>query len=330
MTSPQHIIINHSGFHPAMRHGMEKLGIIFDQNTWKPTAQQMKPTVACHIWFYECIRHPFKIWRLKRRLSRYNIPLIAWNRDAPHYLNHTKPQRRWILNLANWLRLLDIYATHTLIDEHRTFANLVLFLPNAADSSRYTIGNDPSERLLKLRNSEDYRWDVTFFGGMNGSKYKEDKSREAFFKELGKRLEELNITYCFREADGMSSEDQIHFIQASRINLNFGARCEYGASIASGLPERCYGIPACGGFLLCDKRTHARDDFTPGENWAEYDGLDDCVEKIQYWLAHFDKARDLAERCHTHVLNNHTYAHRAEKLLNAIHAWHAGARGLIK
>ena len=127
----------------------------------------------------------------------------------------------------------------------------------------------------------------------------------------------------------MSVEEQLALIQTSRINLNFGAACDYGTPILSGLPERCYGIPACGGFLLCDKRTHVRDDFTIGENWAEFDGIDDCVEKIKYWLAHFDAARDLAERCHAHVMAHHTYAHRAARLYQALLDWHAGKRGWL-
>ena len=89
------------------------------------------------------------------------------------------------------------------------------------------------------------------------------------------------------------------------------------------------GLVAAGGFLLCDKRTHAKDDFTPGENWAEFDGLEDCVSRIRYWLSHRDAARDLAERCHVHVLAAHTYANRAEKLHQALLAWHDGQRGFL-
>ena len=127
----------------------------------------------------------------------------------------------------------------------------------------------------------------------------------------------------------MSVAEQVALVRSSRINLNFGASCDYGAPVASGLPERCYGIPACGGFLLGDKRTHAPDDFTPGENWAEFNDLDDCVAKIDYWLAHFDAARDLAERCHAHVMSNHTYANRAATLHQALLDWHAGRRGRL-
>lgn len=314
----QRLIVNHSGFLPSMRRALEERGLIVDEDVWHPNAAQLENTIACYVWFYDCLRHPFRVWRLKRLLQRYGVPLVTWNRDAPHYLN----RKGWRLDLLDRSRLLDIYASHSLIDKRR-FAEQVLYLANAADTSAYTIGGSASTVLAHLRHPSAYRYDVTFFGGMNGERYKEDAERERFFSKLGEKLQARGIRFLFREAEGMSIAEQIEFIQASRINLNFGARCEYQAPVASGLPERCYGIPACGGFLLCDKRTHARDDFAIGENWAEFDGVDDCVAQIEYWLAHFDQARDLAERCHRHVMARHTYTNRAATLHEALIAWHA-------
>jgi spore maturation protein CgeB len=327
-----HLLVNHAGFLKPLLHDLESRDIKMVYNEWKPTSDLLERTLACYIRFYDCFHHPIRVLMLKKRLAPFKVPLITWNQDAPHYLNFSIPTRRWRLWLLTKLRIIDIYATHTLIDKDRQFADLTLYLPNAANTDSYNLHGDPSETLQRLRNPENYRWDVSFFGGMNGQRYKEDLARQVFFSALSTRLDALKISHRFIDTgdSGMPLDEQIALIQSSRINLNFGARCEYNAPVASGLPERCYGIPACGGFLLCDTRTHARDDFTPGENWAEFDDLDDCVNKIVYWLANFDKARDLAERCYHHVIANHTYAQRAKKLHNAILAWHKGKRGLIK
>lgn len=326
------LLLGHGSLHLQLRDELAKQNLDLHENVLQLDAviPQSSHIIGAYTWFYEGLRHPIQIWRKRRWLNQYGIPLFCWNQDAPHYLNYTLFQRRWRLGIADHFHLFDIYFTHTLIDAKRTFADLVVYLPNAANTSNYNLGDQPDQTMRKLRDPSTYLWDVTFFGGMNGSRYKEDKKRESFFSQLEKRLDALGITHCFRETDGMNTNEQIKFIQSSRINLNFDARCEYNAPVASGLPERCYGIPACGGFLLCDKRTHAQDDFTPDEDWAEFDGIDDCVTKIQHWLEHFEKARNLAERCHEHVMKNHTYANRAEKMIDAIHAWHKGKRGLIR
>ena len=326
------LLLAHGSLHPQLRYEISANHIDLRENELQQETDlpQSQHVIGAYTWFYKGLRHPVQIWKMRRWLNQRGIPLFCWNQDAPHYLNYTLFHRRWRLGIADHFHLFDIYFTHTLIDTNRTFAILVVYLPNAANTSNYNLGNNPRKILEELRNPSTYRWDVTFFGGMNGSRYKEDIAREIFFAKLEKQLDILGISHCFRETDGMSTKEQVEFIQSSRINLNFGARCEYNTPVASGLPERCYGIPASGGFLLCDKRTHAQDDFTPGENWAEFDGIDDCITKIQYWLEHFDEARDLAERCHEHVMNHHTYAHRAKKVINAIHAWHEGKRGLIR
>jgi spore maturation protein CgeB len=310
------------GLTPPLEHELEQRRLAFvkidprQPDDWPLTA------LACVVWFYYPLRQPLEAWRLKRALTARNIPLLAWNRDAPHYLNRAS----WRLDLLDRSRLLDIYATHTLVDSRRSFAASTLYFPNAADTSRYHLHGTT---LTGLRNPGGYEYDVSFFGAMDGQRYKEMRNRQEFFAVLGERLSARGIRFLFRESAGMSAEEQVALIQRSRINLGFGASCEYNAPLASGLPERCYGIPACGGFLLCDRRTHARDDFTPGENWAEFDGLDDCVARIEFWLANFDAARDLAERCHAHVMTHHTYAHRAAVLHQALLAWHAGNRGRL-
>ncbi len=277
--------------------------------------------VLCYFsCFYRCLDHPFSAWHRRIKLSRAGIPTVTWNRDAPHYLNRPK----WQLNLACRLRFFDIYATHTLIDAKKySFAPTTIYLANAVEPSIYSPPLPLIETYSRLRDESTYAVDVSFFGGMDGTRYKEDADRARFFLELSARLKEENISHDFRETGGMTPSQQIAFILSSKINLNYGARCEYKTAIASGLPERCFGIPGSGGFLLCDKRTHSHDDFNVGQNWAEYSGIEDCVTQIKYWLANFQLARNLAEKCHDHVVEKHTYQHRAETLLQALYAWYA-------
>ena len=323
MTIRDVLLIAHGSLHPALRHELAGRGLELRESRCWRDADRSEPQriLGVYTWFYEGLRHPLKIWRMHHFLRQQGIPLFVWNQDAPHYLNRAA----WRLDWLDRAHLFDICATHSLIDLRR-FADSTLYLANAADTARYHLHG---ATLADLRNPGRYENDVSFFGAMDGLRYKEMRSRQEFFADLGKRLTVRGIRFVFRESAGMSAEEQVALIQKSRINLNFGASCDYGASVASGLPERCYGIPACGGFLLCDRRTHARDDFTPGKDWAEFDGSDDCVAKIEFWLANFAAARDLAERCHAHVMTRHTYAHRAATLHNALLAWHEGKRGRL-
>ncbi|MDA8261071.1 MAG: glycosyltransferase [Betaproteobacteria bacterium] len=325
MTTRDVLLIAHGSLHPALRRELAARGLeLRESRRWQDAdRRQPERILGAYTWFYEGLRHPLTIWGMHRFLRRQGVPLFVWNQDAPHYLNRAG----WRLDWLDRARLYDIYATHSLIDARRHFADSTLYLANAADTTRYHLDG---ATLASLRDPSNYAYDVSFFGAMDGARSKEMRVRQEFFVALGERLAARGVRFLFREASGMSVEEQVALIQTSRINLNFGASCDFGAPVASGLPERCYGIPASGGFLLCDKRTHARNDFTPGENWAEFDGLDDCVAQIEFCLANFAATRDLAERCHAHVMAQHTYAQRAATLHAALLDWHDGKRGRLQ
>jgi spore maturation protein CgeB len=320
------VLINHSKFYAPLRNAMEHIGYEFHSFNWGDDLLLFEGAEVCILSFYDCLKFPFKVFMLRRWLKKRNIPLFVWNRDAPHYLNKSK----WKIKLLAAMRVINIYATHSFADEVNHFGEISLYLPNAANIDAYNLRKDKSEVFACLRDFNQYKWDVSFFGGMDGDKHKEDVERLVFLKELSLILDSYDISYCFKKSDAMSVDDQISFIHDSKINLNVGARCEYGLKRPFAFPERCYGIPAVAGFILCDKRVHSQDDFSIGENWVEFDGVEDCAEKIKYWLQNFSSARNIAENCYSHVMLNHTYLQRAKKIEHAISEWRRGVRGILK
>ncbi len=322
MSGPPRSVITHDGakaFIPLAAH-FRDLGYDVrrsDDTAASPDPRQIVAHFAC---FYATLKSPLRSLRRFRALAAQGVPVLTWNRDAPHYLN----QPRWRLTLLESLHPFDFYASHSTIDGRR-FGTENFYLGNAAETDNYFV-DASAATWRRFREASHYQYDVSFFGAMDGARAKEMRPRQDFFAALGERLAGRGLRVLFREAAGMSVAEQVALIQASRVNLNFGASCDFNAPVASGLPERCYGIPASGGFLLCDKRSHARDDFTPGDDWAEFDELDDCVARIDHWLSHFDAARDLAERCHAHVIASHTYAHRAATLRQRLLDWHQQRR----
>lgn len=329
MSTPRtHLLINYPKFPPPLKQCLAERGIVLVENDWRPVPDLLEQTLACVVDFGGSVKHPFRALRWSWRLSRYGVPVFAWNRDAPHN-NNLRP---WKLALFDSLRPLDIYATHSLIDSRWNFADTVLYLPNAADTSAYNLRGDSGRVITRLRNQESYRWDVSFFGALDGNRYQEAVSRQKFFALLAERLDALSISHRFvdNSCTSLSVDEQIELMQTSRININFGARCDFGNFPASGLPERYFGIPACGGFLLSDHRVHLGDCFRIGEHLDTFADLDDCVAKIRFYLDNFLVARSLAEAGWRHVMTYHTYAKRAEELHAVLIDWHTGRRGLIK
>jgi len=275
----------------------------------------LEDVAFCLVDYFRLLRRPAELWALKRRANRAGVPLIGWNRDAPWH----KGAKRWRLALGRWLGLLDVYATHSLQQAER-FPGRPLFLPNAAWTQRYHLRGTS---LAELADPSSYRWDVSFVGNLDAAGYPEHRNRVQVLQALADTLRAEGRAVLLRDSDGLDVDAQVEIIQRSRINLSLGAACDLPGLRSAGLPERCFGVPACGGFLLCDRREHASLSFTPGLEWAEFAGPEDALTQIRHWLGDFGALRRVAEAAHDRVMREHTYAHRVDALLAAAREWRA-------
>lgn len=305
----QTIILNYKkGFAP-LKDAFENFGFRVVEDVWVLDERLARQTMLCVANLYEAARQPFRTLRFRRQLKRHTIPFLALDRDAPWHMGLLH-RRLWLLQL---LKPFDIYATHTMQPTFE-FAPVKIYSPNAAWVRNFNLHG---HTLEEMRDPNFYEIDVSFMGNMNGARFKEHAERERFFTALAERLAPLGIKYLFSNSSGISEEEQIRVIQRSRINLSFRSSCDCASEMSWGLPERCYGVPARGGFLLTDTRQHAADDFDLATEWASFTDLNDCVNNIVYYLAHFDETRHIAEAAHARVMRDHTYEQRAKNLLVA-------------
>ncbi|MBR6229560.1 MAG: glycosyltransferase, partial [Eubacterium sp.] len=69
----------------------------------------------------------------------------------------------------------------------------------------------------------------------------------------------------------------------SKINLNMTLK-----DITSGIPLRVLDIMGAGGFLLTNRQPEIEEYFEAGKELVMYDGIEDAIKKIEYYLAHED------------------------------------------
>lgn len=83
------------------------------------------------------------------------------------------------------------------------------------------------------------------------------------------------------------------------------------------LTMRCFEIMACGALLLLNQvpgNTHEELGFRPGTHCVLYRSPQELFERIDYFLAHEEERRRIAEAGFQETLARHTYRHRAERL----------------
>lgn len=98
---------------------------------------------------------------------------------------------------------------------------------------------------------------------------------------------------------------------AGRINLNITLR-----SIVSGIPLRAMDIMGAGGFLLTNYQADFEEYFKPGEDYVYYEGMEDLVDKIDYYLAHDEEREQIAASGCKKAREEHSYGKHLTEMLD--------------
>lgn len=96
----------------------------------------------------------------------------------------------------------------------------------------------------------------------------------------------------------------------SKINLNISLR-----SIHSGIPLRVLDIMACGGFVLTNWQPEIAQYFKEGIEVATYSSLEECMEKVAYYLEHEEERRQIAASGRNKVREAFSYRIGLNRLL---------------
>lgn len=96
----------------------------------------------------------------------------------------------------------------------------------------------------------------------------------------------------------------------SIINLNITAK-----SIRSGLSLRIWDILASGGFCLTNYQPELPELLTIGAHLDAYTSMEELEEKVQFYLEHPARAREIAENGLREIESHHTYPIRLTRML---------------
>lgn len=311
------IYTTHASHNPLIQ-ALKEQGVVVRRINFSDTLDDLPQCLAFYGNLFDEIKHWRKLAALKQQLRSHGVPYVFWNRDAP-WNTGMKLKNRFAMQ---WLKPVDIYLAHSL-QNHEWFGGQPHYFPNAAQPVYYEDTN-----LKALRDESIYQYDVSFFGSFGNAKDRNARERLVFLTALESRLKDVMPGVCFKVIDTASTplsiNEQLVLIRSTKINLNYGAMCDLPGNLSWGLPERVFGIPAAGGFMLTDERKSIPLTFSP-ETCATFSSLEMCVEQIRQTLSDFNVMRFEAEALHREILESHTYRQRARQLIALLHAYRPGS-----
>lgn len=81
---------------------------------------------------------------------------------------------------------------------------------------------------------------------------------------------------------------------------------------------RFYQINGSGGFQLCDYRPMLKDLLPVDPEFVSYKNIDDCIEKIKYYLVHPQERYEIAKRIYQYTIEHFSFEHLARYLLDVV------------
>jgi glycosyl transferase family 1 len=216
---------------------------------------------------------------------------------------------------------------------------------HGADPSEYDLVFSNSEggipRLLELgaRRAEPIFWaadpelfaplavdkeyDVFFYG--YGDKFRREWMRE-LLGEPSRRLPEVDFALGGRDFRGDLGSARVigdvpfnvfpRAISAARINLNLTRRAH--ATVAGSSTCRPFELASCGAAIVSNPHEGIERWFEPGRELLVVADAGEAVATYRELLADPGQAEELGRRARERVLDEHTYAHRARRLLELL------------
>ena len=216
---------------------------------------------------------------------------------------------------------------------------------HGADPSEYDLVVSNSEggipRLLELgaRRAEAVFWgadpelfqprpvekssDVFFYG--YGDKFRRDWMA-AMVGEPSRRAPEIDFALGGGDFQGDVGRARMigdvpfnvfsYAISAARINLNITRRSH--AAVPASATSRPFELAAAGAAIVSNPYAGVERWFEPGRELLAVDGADAALDAYRELLADPAQAEEMGARARERVLDEHTFAHRARRLLELI------------
>ncbi len=241
------------------------------------------------------------------RLQKMGIPTAMWFVEDHKVFTY-------------WRAFAPLYNVFAIIQKEPFISELAaigqknaLYLPMAALPSFHA----PKE--LSLEEKKTYGSDISFLGaGYPNRRVAFRTLAHRDFKIWGSEWDGASMLAKLVQQNGarISAEDSVTIYNATKININLHSSIQSNELVSGGdfVNPRTFELAAIGAFQVVDRRSLMSELFND-DMLGLFDSIEEMHEKIDYYLKNEQERAIMAKSARLHVLENHTYEHRMQSLL---------------
>ncbi|MFH1619527.1 MAG: glycosyltransferase, partial [bacterium] len=171
-----------------------------------------------------------------------------------------------------------------------------------------------AEKLAEPLPAAKCRYRVSFVGSAYGNRHK-------WMAELKEHGIDVNCFGYGWNNGPVTAEEIPKIVRESVVSLNFS---DSGLIMKGLIPcrsrqikARTFEVPGAGGFLMTENADDLNRFYVPGKEAVSFDGINDLVDKIRFFLAHPEERDKIAGAGHVRTRNEHSYDVRFRNLIAA-------------
>ena len=279
------------------------------------TAHVAKPIDLFFSYFYDACVQPAAI----DAINALGIVTVNWFCNGSYQLDLVReisPRYSWCL-VPEKFRLPDYVAMGARPLYCQEAANPATYKPFdlPMDFDVTFVGQAYGDRPACIRHLMDCGVDVRVWGSR--WEYHIDWPPRNPLRRLWKLFAARDdvVRLPRRTVGGMLSDQQmIETYSRSKINLGFstcGETHRDGQRIVQ-IRLRDFEVPMSGGFYMVEAMEELAEFFEIGREIVCYEGMDDLVDKVKYYLAHETERERIRKAGHERCLRDHTWKRRFE------------------
>lgn len=243
---------------------------------------------------------------------RYKIKLIIFSLLGDDPRNPIQNTLEILKNLG--IKLCFMWPdtaewTFKKISSLENIADLHVSWDNSSLSTTYSKNHlslwVPQDKYLFFPDQKEFN--VSFIGG------KHHQDRQYYLSELYKKIPDLIVSGGQNESK-LTPQKYAYYIRKSKINLNFSHH-PLGFDQIKG---RVYEVIASKSLLLEKKNDLTNKILIPNIHYIEFESIEDCLYKINYYLKNQEEANNISENAYQLYREKYTAEKFWEIIMNAL------------
>ena len=193
--------------------------------------------------------------------------------------------------------------------------NQIEYFKGLGLNSKYLkLGFEP--RILDLIKKDKKKYDLTFIGGFGKHFIKSNALIEKLLRKFDFNIwgysEESNTSAVINEnLNGVLYGKEMYQVLA-QSKIIFNRHADFAENYANNM--RLYQGTGIGSLLITDSKENLSDVFKIDKEVVDYSSINECVEKIDYYLSHEKERELIAKNGQKRCVEEHSWHNRMEEL----------------